>query len=207
MTSDENSENFGDSRDSGDIGDIRNSGNAENSGAARQESAPGGPRLAPRPTGVLRSTAAGHDLVLTRTFRAPAADVWASVTEPGRTARWFGPWEGDAAPGRTIRVQMAYEDGAPWCDVRIDACEPPYRLAVSMVDEAGDWHMELLLAEADGGTRLELIHHLTSVEGVGEVGPGWEYYLDLLVAARDGAAAPSFDDYYPAQRDYFTSLT
>lgn len=54
------------------------------------------------------------------------------------------------------------------------------------------------------------IHHLASVEGVGEVGPGWEYYLDLLVAARDGAAdtaAPSFDDYYPAQRDYFTSLT
>ncbi|WP_164716035.1 hypothetical protein [Streptomyces sp. WAC 06738] len=32
----------------------------------------------------------------------------------------------------------------------------------------------------------------------------------LPVAARDGAAdtaAPSFDDYYPAQRDYVTSLT
>ncbi|AKH83603.1 ATPase [Streptomyces sp. CNQ-509] len=168
------------------------------------------PREAPRPTGVLRRTAEGHDLVLSRTFRAPAADVWSWLTEPERTVRWFGQWEGDAAPGRTVRVRMAYEDGAPWSDLRIDACEAPHRLAVSMVDEAGDWRMEALLAEAGGGTRLELIHHLASVEGVGEVGPGWEYYLDLLVAARDGAAdtaAPSFDDYYPAQRDYFTSLT
>ncbi|MHA4814816.1 SRPBCC family protein [Streptomyces aculeolatus] len=168
------------------------------------------PRTTPEPTGVLRPTAEGHDLVLTRTFGAPAADVWSWLTEPERTVRWFGQWEGDAAPGRTVRVQMAYEDGAPWSDLRVDVCEPPRRLAVSMVDESGDWRMEALLADAEGGgTRLELIHHLTTIAGVGEVGPGWEYYLDLLVAARDGTAdtaAPSFDDYYPAQRDYFTSL-
>ena len=39
--------------------------------------------------------------------------------EPERTVRWFGQWEGDAAPGRTVRVQMAYEDGAPWSDLRV----------------------------------------------------------------------------------------
>ena len=41
---------------------------------------------------------------------------------------------------------------------------------------------------------------------MGEVGPGWEYYLDMLVAAREGASLPKFDTYYPAQKDYFTAL-
>ena len=89
------------------------------------------------PTGRLFPTANGADLVLTRTFRAPIEDVWASVTESERTARWFGPWEGDAAPGRTIKMQMAYEDQAPWFDVLIEACDPPRRLPVATDDESG----------------------------------------------------------------------
>jgi len=44
---------------------------------------------------------------------------------------------------------------------------------------------------------------LTGTEGVGEVGPGWEYYLDALVASRDGQPAPDFDDYYPAMKEHF----
>lgn len=145
----------------------------------------------------------GTDLVHTRTFRAPIDDVWASVTESDRTARWFGAWEGDAAPGRTIRMQMAFEETAPWFEARIDACEAPHRLALTTVDEAGRWRIELLLAETGGLTELRLVHHLDSTEAVGDYGPGWEYYLDMLVAARDGTPAPSFDDYYPAWKPYF----
>jgi uncharacterized protein YndB with AHSA1/START domain len=148
----------------------------------------------------------GLDLSLTRTFRAPAEDVWASVTEPARTARWFGPWEGDAAPGRTIKVQMAYEDQRPWIEMRIDACEPPRRLALHAADEYGVWNVELLLTERDGQTELRFVHHLENTDGIGETGPGWEYYLDALVAARDGTPAPSFDDYYPAMQPYYQAL-
>ncbi|MGK5678253.1 SRPBCC family protein [Actinoplanes sp. URMC 104] len=148
----------------------------------------------------------GDDLVITRSFRAGIDDVWASVTEPGRTARWFGRWTGEAGPGRTIKVQMAYEEGAPWMEARIDACEPPHRLAVSTVDEAGAWHLELQLTAAGDRTELRLVHHLTTTEGIGEVGPGWEYYLDNLVAARDGTSLPSFSDYYPSMKEYFEGL-
>ncbi|MGW5051321.1 SRPBCC family protein [Actinokineospora sp. NPDC004072] len=154
------------------------------------------------PTGRLHGT----DLLLTRSFRAPAEDVWASVTEPERTARWFGAWTGEARAGGTIEVQLGFEDGAPWCAARIEACEPPRRLALSMSDEAGDWRLEVLLAEAGGVTELTLVHHLEDVGSVGEVGPGWEYYLDLLVAARDGTPRPSFDDYYPALKPHFEAL-
>ena len=158
------------------------------------------------PNGRLTRTATGADLSVTRTFRAPIDDVWASVTESDRTARWFGQWTGDAAPGRTIKVQMAYESGAPWMDMRIDACEPPRRLVLSAQDENGNWLVEVALSERDGETEMRFVHHLPSEEGVGEFGPGWEYYLDNLVAARDGTPLPSFDDYYPSMKAYYDGL-
>jgi uncharacterized protein YndB with AHSA1/START domain len=154
--------------------------------------------MSPTPTGRLF----GNDLVVTRTFRAPVEDVWASLTEPERTARWFGPWKGEAAPGRTIQVQMAHEEGQPEMDLTIDACEPPHRLALSSRGEHG-WRMELTLSERDGVTELRFTHHLDGLEGVGEVGPGWEFYLDALVAAREDRPMPDFNDYYPAQKAHF----
>jgi len=155
--------------------------------------------MSPTPTGRLF----GNDLVLTRGFRAPIDDVWASLTEPERTARWFGPWQGEGAPGRTVKVQMVHEEGQPWMDMTIDACEPPRRLALSAVDDYGAWHLDLTLSESDGVTELRFTQHLTDTEGAGEIGPGWEYYLDALVAARDGGPAPRFDDYYPAMKKHF----
>jgi uncharacterized protein YndB with AHSA1/START domain len=155
--------------------------------------------MSPTPTGRLF----GNDLVVTRTFRAPIADVWASLTESDRTARWFGPWKGEAGAGNTIQVQMIHEEGQPWMDLTIDACEPPSRLAISGSEEAGGWLMDMVLAESDGVTELRFTHHLTSTEGAGEIGPGWEFYLDALVASRDGQPAPVFDDYYPALKEHF----
>ncbi|SDI60001.1 SRPBCC family protein [Nonomuraea jiangxiensis] len=159
------------------------------------------------PTGELFRTDAGSDLVLTRSFRAPVEDVWASVTEPDRTARWFGPWEGDAAPGHMIKVRMLFEDQEPWIEMRVDACEPPRRLALSSTDEFGSWHVELLLSEAGGETLLRFVQHLDDEDQIGEVGPGWDYYLDMLVAARDGSPTPDFDTYYPAMKPYYVELS
>ncbi|MFJ4686574.1 SRPBCC family protein [Streptomyces sp. NPDC091377] len=160
----------------------------------------------PEPTGRLVPTPAGHDLILTRTYRAPVEDVWASVTESERTARWFGPWRGEPGPGRTVEVRMSFEESTNWSPLTIDACEPPHRLAVTAKDEAGDWPMELRLTETDGVTELQLIHHLTSTDLLGSTGPGWEYYLDLLTASRTGAPLPDFADYHPAQQAYFEGL-
>jgi uncharacterized protein YndB with AHSA1/START domain len=155
------------------------------------------------PVGRLVPTADGHALNLSRTFRAPIEDVWASVTEPDRTARWFGAWKGDAAPGRMIKVQMGFEDQSPWLDKRIVACDPPRRLALS--DESGGMRMELLLSHADGLTELQLVHHLDPGDETGAYGPGWEYYLDMLVAARDDLPLPNFDAYY-TMTPYYESL-
>jgi hypothetical protein len=41
-----------------------------------------------------------------------------------------------------------------------------------------------------------------------DVGPGWDYYLDRLVAAETGGdvAAIDFTDYHPADCEYYRSL-
>ncbi len=161
--------------------------------------------MSPRPTGHVRTTATGTDLLLKRTFRAPIDDVWRSITDPESTARWFGPWEGDAATGKTVRVQLSFEQNAPWCNVTIVDCAAPHRLELSMKDEHGDWHLELTLAAHGDTTELKFVQRLSEAKLAGDVGPGWEYYLDMLVATREGRERPQFDDYYPAQKAYYLS--
>ena len=162
--------------------------------------------MTPQPTGLIRLTGGGRDLVLTRTFRADIDDVWASMTEPERTARWFGTWSGEAGPGKTIRFRPTFEEGAPESDMVIDACEPPHHLAVSTVDENGAWYLEAQLEQSGDTTTLLFTHHLHDDVDAGSVGPGWEYYLDMLVASRDGSPQPNFDDYFPAQQAHYESF-
>jgi uncharacterized protein YndB with AHSA1/START domain len=157
----------------------------------------------PIPTGRVVETATGLDLVVTRTFAATAEDVWASITEPERLGRWFGTWSGDAGVGRIVTLTMLAEEGNPTAQVTIDACDPPHHLAVSVADEMGGWRLEARVAEHDGTTTLELVHHLDDGASPGDFGPGWEYYLDLLRASRDGTAPPAFDDYHPALSAHF----
>ena len=88
----------------------------------------------------------------------------------------------------------------------IDACEPPRHLAVSAVDEYGTWRLEATLAEDGDTTVLTFVQHLDDSTTLGDTGPGWEYYLDMLVATHTGGPTPDFDDYYPAQKAYYEGL-
>ncbi len=111
----------------------------------------------------------------------------------------------DAALFGPSLVDRAGFPGEPVADMAIDACEPPQRLAVRMSDEGG-WPLEVRLTEKGRDTLVVLTHGLDSTDGIGDIGPGWEYYLDMLIASRDAAPLPSFDDYYPAQQEYYSSL-
>lgn len=162
----------------------------------------------PTPTGRLVPNGDAHDLVLTRTLPGAPADAWAAVTEPERTARWFGRWEGVGAVGETVRLQLGFEEGSPWTDVTITECDEPRRLRVLTADEMGSWDLSVDLTAAEGRedrTELRFVMYRVAPDAVGEVGPGWEYYLDQLVASMTGAALPDFDDYFPAQRDYYAA--
>jgi len=133
--------------------------------------------------------------------------VWASITEPERTARWFAHWTGEGKPGSKVRIRLTQEDGEPESDLTIIAGEPPHRLEVETVDEYGRWRLEARLAESGGVTTVTFLHHLGPDTDVTTTGPGWEYYLDVLSATITGAPKPDFGDYYPALAEYYKDLS
>ena len=57
-------------------------------------------------------------------------------------------------------------------------------------------------------TTLRFGQRLGPQDDVGSVGPGWEYYLDRLVAVRDGRDVASivWDDYFPVLQPYYEEL-
>ena len=145
-------------------------------------------------------------LVITREFAAPIEDVWASVTEPNRMERWIGTFSGDPASG-SVQFRMTAEGAdAPAEEVEILACEPPRLLDVITRTPDGQWHLRVALSEEDGRTVLTFTQPQIDPVEAESVGPGWEFYLDRLVAAETGGDVAAIDferDYYPAMVDHY----
>ncbi|HEX2587179.1 MAG TPA: SRPBCC domain-containing protein [Gaiellales bacterium] len=59
------------------------------------------------------------------------ADVWSALTDPGRLAGWYGEVEGDLRLGGEFHAHLP---GAGNRLGRVDTCEPPRRLALTMRD-------------------------------------------------------------------------
>jgi uncharacterized protein YndB with AHSA1/START domain len=97
-------------------------------------------------------------------------DLWSAITDPARLARWYGEVKGDLRPGGEFdfRIPDALEGKG-----RVDVCEPPQRLVVTMRDEdprpgqpeetvtevwlTADGDQTILVAE-DRGLPLHLLH-------------------------------------------------
>jgi len=158
------------------------------------------------PTGRFQLVADRLTLFVTRTFHAPIDDVWAAITEPERVARWLGTWSGDPATG-TVLFAMTFEGQQPPGDeMEIRECEPPRRLAVTSQVGEQRWYLDVDLTEADGVTTLAFSQPDVDPEDALSVGPGWEFYLDRLVAAETGGDLTAIDferDYYPAMADHY----
>ena len=158
------------------------------------------------PTGRLELVADRLTLFVTRTFHAPIDDVWAAITEPERVARWLGTWTGDPATG-TVLFAMTFEGQQPPGDeMEIRECEPPRRLAVTSQVGEQRWYLDVDLTEADGVTTLAFSQPDLDPEDALSVGPGWEFYLDRLVAAETGGDLAAIDferDYYPAMAEHY----
>lgn len=166
--------------------------------------------MTPTATGRRESRGGADYLVLTRDFTAPIAEVWAAVTVPDRLERWIGTWTGNPARGSVQFRMTAEAEDAPEETFVIDTCDAPRLLEVT-ADRGPDqaaWNIELTLAETGGVTTLTFTQPMTTAEVASSVGPGWEYYLDRLVAAESGADVTSvvWDEYYPAQAEPYRAL-
>ena len=164
----------------------------------------------PTPLGRREDRAGRPTLVLERTFRAPVEDVWAAVTEPDRLVRCIGTWSGDPASG-TVQFRMTAEGEEVQAEtVTVHECDPPARLVLSWTSEGpsgGLWEIALDLAEDDGVTTLTFTQRVHDAATGRDVGPGWEYYLDRLVAAHgDGDVAAVVWADYEGMTDHYGAL-
>ena len=158
-----------------------------------------------QPTGQISRQGDRLVLTITREFKAPIEDVWASVTEPERLARWIGTFTGDPASGR-VGFLMTAEGATEPEDMEIRECDPPRVLRLTSHVGEENWHLDLLLEERAGVTTLTFSQPDIDPLAAETVGPGWEYYLDRLVAAETGGEVEAIDfdrDYYPAMAEYY----
>lgn len=160
-------------------------------------------------TGTVAKIDGAPNLVILRRFRAGADEVWRHLTESALLQAWIGRWEGDPASGHVTFFMTAEGQDAEPEEYTILECDRPRRFAGDTSQGSGSWHLWFELAEeSPGDTVLTFGQRLNPGEDVGSIGPGWEYYLDRLVAAHAGLDADEvkWDDYFPALQPAYERL-
>lgn len=159
-------------------------------------------------TGTVAKIDGEPNLVILRRFGASPDEVWRELTESERLERWIGRWEGDPKTGHVTFFMTAEGQDVEPEEYTILECDRPRRFAGDTSQGGGSWHLWFELAEQDGDTILTFGQRLNPGEDVGTIGPGWEYYLDRLVAAQAGLDADSvkWDDYFPALQPAYEEL-
>lgn len=163
-----------------------------------------------KPTGHYQQRADGLYLEFDRLFHAPIEDVWYSLTNRNAMKQWVGTYTGSPATGAVkfrMNAEEGYAEDEGWEPVSILFCDPPHHF---VVDTGGDaQHMRLLanLTEQGGLTAMTFGQRIYPQTDVASMGPGWDYYLDRLVAARTHAPMPEWDTYFPAFKRHYQDLT
>jgi uncharacterized protein YndB with AHSA1/START domain len=133
-----------------------------------------------RPLGLLR-TADGKAVVrMEDRFQTGVDDVWSAITDPGRLARWIAQVDGDLRLGGTFQASFTSGWEGPG---RVDVCEPPRRLLVTMspgLDEQTVIEVELV---PDGDvTRLVMEERGLPLDEGAVHGAGCQAHVEDLAA-------------------------
>ena len=135
-------------------------------------------------------------------------DLWAAITDPRRLARWYANVDGDLRLGGefTATVHGSGWDGRG----RIDVCDPPQKLQVTMWEEEGVEHVTTAELVADGDhTTLVLEVRGVPLDLVWAYGAGWQGHVENLgahLAGQDCSEWPSgswprWDELAPSYRE------
>ncbi len=107
-------------------------------------------------------------------------DLWAALTDPTRLARWVADVEGNLHPDGDFRASFTSGWEGPG---RVDVCEPPHRLLVTM--SPGQPDETVISAELvnDGRqTALVLEERGLPLDELAAYGAGWQAHAEDLAA-------------------------
>lgn len=80
----------------------------------------------------------------------------------------------------------------------IQECDAPTSFKLELGSDTGhSWFVTAELSHSDGVTTAEFHQILHPEDPVADMGAGWDFYLDRLVAANTGKTAPPWADYHP----------
>jgi len=169
----------------------------------------GNARPGTRILGSLRSADGRGVVRMEDRFDTDIDDVWSAVTDPARLARWYGEVEGDLRRGGEFRARL-FASG--WSGTgRVDACEPPRRLLVTMRDaepapgQPDETTIEVTLAADGGQTILVLEERGMPRDLLAAYGAGIQVHVEDLAAHLAGRercdADARWNELHPAYQD------
>lgn len=106
------------------------------------------------------------------------ADLWSAISEPDRLARWIAKVDGDLRVGGTVQTLFTSTWEGPG---RIDVCDPPTHLVVTMEPGTEDEAVieAILTAEGDR-TRLVVEERGLPLGVLHKHGAGWQAHIEDL---------------------------
>jgi uncharacterized protein YndB with AHSA1/START domain len=165
-------------------------------------------RGAGRILGSLRSEVGKGVVRMEDRYDTDIGDLWSALTDPGRIARWYGEVQGDLRLGGEFHAHIT---GAGERTGRVDACEPPRRLLLTMRDpdpqpgQPDETVIEATLA-ADGGQTILVVEERGMPLGLlAAYGAGVQIHVENLaahIAGRErGDDEARWNELIPAYRD------
>ena len=137
-------------------------------------------------------------------------DLWEACTNPERLARWMAKVSGDLRVGGSIHAVFTSTWTGPG---RIDVCEKPHHLLVTMEPGTSDEaQIEAWLTKDGSRTRLVVEERGLPLERLYFHGAGWQAHLEDLWRSFGGEAAAGPEPWTeqspePGWRARWTQLT
>ena len=148
-------------------------------------------------------------------FDTDIGDLWSALTDPGRLARWIGEVEGDLRLGGEYRFRF-FASGSEGTG-RVDACEPPRRLLLTMHDadpqpgQPDEDVIEVTLAADGDQTILVWEERGMPLDLLAAYGAGVQIHVEDLAAYLAGRervnAAARWDELHPAYQDLAANVS
>jgi len=133
-----------------------------------------------KPQGTLRAADGRAVVRMEDRYRTDIDDLWSAITNPDRLARWVARVEGDLRPGGMFHATFTSSWDGPG---RIDVCEPPRRLLLTMSPGQDDQTVIAVELAPDGNfTNLVVEERGLPLDEGAAHGAGWQVHIEDLAA-------------------------